>query len=423
MKTLEQLRARLAEISARMSELNAVEDFTDVIVSEINELGTEFETVKGQIEAKEKVASIVAATSVSTRKTGPDAPVAARSVEVVPRRKDKMGGFNSFGEFLGSVRKAGNGDVDKRFQNTMFEKVGEDGGFLVPEEMLTDVSKKLESDESLLSRVTSIPVSGNSLSLPTDETSPWNGGVQAYWTAEGAQIQDSKHKFGQANWKLHKLAALVKVTDELLEDSVALEGYIRARAPEAIMHKINSAILTGNGVGKPTGILNSGFRVVVAKESGQLADTVVARNIIKMYSRLIPQARRNAAWYINAAVEEQLRTMKDDEGNFIYLAPGSQMNQTPYGLLMGLPVIAMIGSMPALGDEGDIMLGSLSYYYAIIKRGGMKQAVSQHLYFDRDLQAYKFTMRIDGSCPFKSPVTTEFGNYEMSAFITLADRA
>jgi HK97 family phage major capsid protein len=421
--TLEQLRARLAEISARMSELNSVEDFTDGIVSEINELGSEFETVKGQIEAKERVASIVAATSASTRKTGAEAPVAARSVEVLPSRKDKMGGFNSFGEFLGSVRKAVNGDVDKRFQNTMFEKVGEDGGFLVPEEMLSDVSKKLESDESLLSRVTSIPVSGNSLSLPTDETSPWNGGVQAYWTAEGAQIADSKHKFGQANWKLHKLAALVKVTDELLEDSVALEGYIRARAPEAIMHKINSAILTGNGVGKPTGILNSGFRVVVPKESGQLADTIVARNIIKMYSRLIPQARRNAAWYINAAVEEQLRTMKDDDNSFIYLAPGSQMNQSPYGLLMGLPVISMIGSMPALGDEGDIMLGSLSYYYAIIKRGGMKQAVSQHLYFDRDIQAYKFTMRLDGSCPFKSPVSTEFGNYEMSAFITLADRA
>jgi HK97 family phage major capsid protein len=289
--------------------------------------------------------------------------------------------------------------------------------------MIQDVTKKLQADNSLLSRTRQFTVSGNSLSLPTDETAPWAGGIQAYWTAEGAPITDSKHKFGQANWKLNKLAALVKVTDELLEDTVALESYIRAMAPEAIMHKVNSAILTGNGVGKPQGILGSGFKIKVSKEPGQAADTVVARNIIKMFSRLIPSARSRAVWYINAQVEEQLRTMKDDDNSFIYLAPGSQMNQSPYGLLLGLPVVSMIGSLPQLGDEGDIVLADLSYYYSIVKGGGMKQAVSQHLYFDRDMQAYKFTMRIDGGCPFKTPVKTEFGNYEMSAFITLEDRA
>jgi HK97 family phage major capsid protein len=114
--------------------------------------------------------------------------------------------------------------------------------------------------------------------------------------------------------------------------------------------------------------------------------------------------------------------MKSDSGDFIYLAPGSQLNQTPYGQLLGLPVIPLIGSMPALGDEGDIILGNLSYYYSIVKAGGMKQAISSHLHFDRDIQAYKFTMRIDGACPFKAPVKTEFGDYEMSAFITLEDR-
>lgn len=420
---LEQLKARLAEISARMGELNGLETFTNEVVTEINELGEEFDTVRSQIEAKEKVAQIAAAVSTSTRKTSPEATVSTPRVEVAASRKDKMGGFDSFGQFLGSVRQAANGTVDKRFQNTMFEKTGEDGGFLVPEEMIQDVSKKLQADDSLLARTRQFTVSGNSLSLPTDETSPWSGGVQAYWTAEGQAITDSKHKFGQANWKLNKLSALVKVTDELLEDSTALESYIRAMAPEAIMHKINSAILTGNGVGKPQGILGSGFKIKVAKEAAQLADTVVARNIIKMYSRLIPSARSRAVWYINAQVEEQLRQMKGDDGAFIYLAPGSQMNQTPYGLLMGLPVISMIGSLPQLGDEGDIVLADLSYYYSIVKGGGMKQAVSQHLYFDRDVQAYKFTMRIDGACPFKSPVKTEFGNYEMSAFITLEDRA
>jgi HK97 family phage major capsid protein len=260
------------------------------------------------------------------------------------------------------------------------------------------------------------------LSLPIDETAPWNGGVQAYWLAEGAPLTETKSKLGQASWKLNKLGALVKVTDELLEDATALESYIKAMAPEAINHKINSAILTGDGVGKPTGLLSSGFKIQVAKESLQTADTVVAKNVIKMYSKMIPSARANAVWFINPAVEEQLRVMKDDLGNFIYLAPGSQLNQTPYGQLLGRPVVSLIGSMPQLGDEGDIIFADLSYYYSITKVGGLKQSVSAHLYFERDIQAYKWTMRIDGSCPFKTPVTTEFGAYQMSAIVTLEAR-
>lgn len=417
---LEQMRARLAAIVAKLNEFNGLESFDAAAVTEINALNTEFEALKTNIETKEKLEAMNASASASTRKTSPDSPVAR--VEVQATRKEKNGGFENFGEFLTAVKKASNGDIDKRFKNTMFEKNGEDGGFLISEEMMTDVTKKVQSDESLLSKTRQFSVSGNALSLPTDETSPWNGGVQAYWTAEGAQINETKHKFGQASWRLHKLAALIKTTDELLEDSVALESYIRAMAPEAIMHKINSAILTGNGAGKPMGILNSPFKVQVAAEGGQAADTIVARNVIKMYSKMIPAARANAVWYINAACEEQLRTMKDDQGNFIYLAAGSQMNQTPYGVLLGRPVIPMIGSMPALGDEGDIIFADLSYYYTIVKAGGMKQAISTHLYFDRDISAYKFTMRIDGSCPFKAPVITEFGAYEMSAFVTLAAR-
>ena len=193
-------------------------------------------------------------------------------------------------------------------------------------------------------------------------------------------------------------------------------------APEAIMHKLNGAILSGDGVGKPTGILNSGFKIQVAAEGGQAADTVVAKNVIKMFSKMLPAARANSVWYINAAVEEQLRLMKDDLGNFIYLAPGSQLNQSLYGTLLGRPVVSLLGSMPALGDEGDIILADLSYVYSITKVAGIKQAVSAHLYFERDIQAFKWTMRVDAQCPFKAPVTTEFGAYQMSGIVTLAAR-
>jgi len=418
MKTIEEMRARLAEIVAKLGEYEGSEKFEQEDVDTINALNTEFDELKGNIETREKIAAMKADASASTRQTAPVVPVA----QVSAPRTPKNSGFNSAGEFFMSVKKAALGDLDNRFKNTAFEKYGEDGGFLIPEDFMTDIMKKVEGDESLFAKTRQFKVTGNGLTLPIDETSPWNGGIQAYWMEEGGAYTESKVKLGQASWRLHKLGAIVKCTDELLEDASALESYIRMMAPEAINHKLNSAIISGDGVAKPTGMLNSGFKVQVAKESAQGADTVLAENIVKMYSSMIPVSRRNAVWYINAEVEPALRLMKDAAGNFIYLAPGSQMNQTPYGMLLGRPVIPLLGGMKALGDEGDIIFGDLSYYYSIIKSSGLKQAVSTHLWFDRDITAYKFTMRVDGHCPFKTPITPEFGNQKLSGIVTLEAR-
>lgn len=425
MDKLAKMRARLGEIVASLDAFKGVEEFTEAQTSEINALSEEFEKLEGQIKAEEKLQAMNAAANTSTRKTAtPDSTTASTPrAEVFATQKEKNGGFESVGHFLMAVKDAGMGKgVHKNFQNAAQERIGEDGGFLVPVEIQTEIQKKMSADDSLLAKCRQFPVSGNSLSLPIDETSPWSGGVTAKWLGEGGQHSQSKPSFGQASWKVHKLGAFVVATDELLEDAVALEGYIKAMAPNAIVQKINEAIISGDGVAKPTGILSSGFKVMVSKESGQTADTVVYRNIAKMYSRMLPQSRANAAWYINAAVEDQLRVLKDDAGNFIYLAPGSQANQTPYGILLGRPVIPMMGALQALGDEGDIVFADLSYYYAVVKSGGMKNSVSTHIYFDRDQTAFKFTMRVDGSVPFKTPATTQFGNFSMSGIVTLEAR-
>lgn len=425
MKTIEQIRARLAEISAALGGIEASDSgYSEEQVKEIEDFNAEFETLSTQLETLEKVEAMKAKANASAgRKTTSGTAVPALNVQVAASRAEKFGGFNSAGEWLMGVKKAAQGEIIPQFKNAAaYEKVGEDGGFLVPEEIAAGILQKLAGDQSLMASTNAIQIAGNTLALNVDETQPWNGGVQAYWTGEGASMTESKPSFKQALFRLHKLTALVKATDELLDDATALASYISAAAPNAIMHQVNKAILTGNGVAKPLGIINSPFTVTVAAESMQVADTVNAINVIKMYSRMFPASRANAAWYINPAVEEQLRLMKDDLGNYIYLAPGSQMNQSPYALLLGRPVLPLMGGMPAIGDVGDIIFADLSYYYMIRKAAGVKSATSIHLLFDKEITAFRFSLRLDGKCPFTSPVATEFGAYNMSAFVQLAAR-
>ena len=428
--TIEQIRARLAEVAAALEGIEAGENgYTKEQLKEVSDLNAEFEELEEQLQAAEAVESIKAKTTASKgRKTASQAPVQTSNdvdIQVGNNRASRFGGFESAGSWLMAVKKAGQtGEVDKRFRNSALkESVGEDGGFLVPEEISSAILKKMEGDDSLMAKATAIQVGGNALTINVDENQPWSGGVQAYWTEEGASITESKPAFKQASWRLQKLAALVKATDELLDDATALESYIMASAPNAIVHQLNKAIISGNGIAKPLGIINSPFTVTVSKESGpQAADTVVAPNVMKMYSRMFPMSRSNAVWYINPQVEEQLRLMKDANDNYIYLAPGSQMNQTPYASLLGRPVVPLMGGMPALGDLGDIIFADLSYYYMIRKAAGIKSATSIHLHFDKEITSFRFSLRIDGKCPFQSPVTTEFGSYQMSAFVQLEAR-
>lgn len=414
---MDELRKKLGEVVARLQEFSAQQTFTSENVEEIKKLKAEAEELKSTIEAKEALEQVNAMANASQRRTNAVEPKK-------PQAADK--GFSNMGEFFSAVVNAASGRMDERFSAGMNTGVGEDGGFLIPADFRTEIQKKINGDESLLPLTTKFVTSSNTLVLPVDEIAPWDGtGIQAYWEGEGKQMKESKHSLGTTSIRLHKLTALVRVTEELLEDAPALEAYIKAKAPEAILHKVNSAIIGGNGVGMPSGVLISPFRVVVEKEVAQVADTVVFENIVKMQARVLPAAFAKSLWICTPKLLEQLRLMKFDKSAAspvpAYLPPAG-LAGAPYGTLMGRPIMPMMGGVSALGDEGDIMLVDLTYYYSVVKTQGIKSDVSTHVYFDRDESCFKFTFRMGGQVPYKAPVTTEKGDYKMSGIITLQDR-
>lgn len=428
MDKIEQMKARLAAIVAKLAEYENGE-LDAAGIDAVNALSAEFDGVKAQIEATEKLEAMKAQASVSTRKVE---PVQAK-IEVGQNRQtqDPTGGFKSAGEFYRAVAKAATGTVDKRLtlQNAgMQEKIGEEGGFLIPADHRTAIEKKVTGDESLLSKTRQFVTTSNQLVLPTHELAPWDttAGVQAYWEGEASEYTASKTKFGEASLRLHKLTAMVRVTEELLEDAPALDSWIKGEAPQAMLHKVNSAIIAGSGAGQPLGILNSGFKYKVAKEAGpQAADTVLFANVNKMLGRLLPMSIGKAIWICNPAVLPQLRAMKFDDAASspvpVYM-PGNNVAGAPYGTLYGIPLMPMMGGVKALGDEGDLILADLSYYISAVKAAGVKSDVSTHVYFNTQEAAFRFSMRIAGHCPFKAPVTTENGAFDMSAFVTLEAR-
>lgn len=372
-------------------------------------------------------------------------PRASRRHRVTPIESEfdkKRWGWQTFGDFAIAVRNGARpgGEIDNRLAYRMApttsgqESVGEDGGFAVPPEFRSAIMEKVMGEDSLASRCDQLTTSSNSITVPMDETTPWqtSGGILSYWDGELDQLTQSKPALKQNNIRLNKLTTLVPVSEELLEDAPAMDSYLRAKAPAKMAFKVNLAIVQGDGVAKPLGILNSACTVSVAKVGSQVADTLVGQNVISMWARMYAPCRQNAVWLINQDIEPQLLTLmkqgKLDTGAVdtgwgvpLYTPPGG-LSQTPYGTLFGRPVIPT-QACETLGDKGDIILADLSKFMYVTKGGGIRSDVSMHLYFDYAALAYRFILRVAGHPWWTSSISPRDGANTLSCFVTLDARA
>lgn len=309
------------------------------------------------------------------------------------------------------------------------ENVGSDGGFLVQTDINNELLGEIIAAGQLASLATSreIGAGRNAVKFNVfDETSRATGsrygGVRAYWTAEAGQKQASRPKMRQIEIALQKLAAMYVATDELLEDSTALESFVRPAFIEEMSFVVDDSMIRGTGAGMPLGILNADALVTVSKETGQAADTIVLENIDNMFVRILPGSLANASWYINQELYPQLFQLSmviGTGGVPIFLPPGGA-GASPFGNLRGRPVVP-IEYASAPGDLGDIFLADWKQY-VLVRKGGIRQDSSIHVYFDTDETAFRWVLRINGRPWRHSSLTPYKGSGTLSPFVTLQAR-
>ena len=79
----------------------------------------------------------------------------------------------------------------------------------------------------------------------------------ASWVDEEKPIPESDDSFNQISIGAHKVATMIKVSDELLQDAVFnIESYIATEFARRIGAAEEEAFLTGDGSAKPTGLLH-----------------------------------------------------------------------------------------------------------------------------------------------------------------------
>jgi HK97 family phage major capsid protein len=351
--------------------------------------------------------------------------------------------FRTFGEQLTAVIRAGRtGEIDPRLLNLRAvsgasEIVPADGGFLVQQDFAGEILQRSYEMGQVLSRCRRIPIGPNSngLKIPAiDEStratgSRW-GGVQVYRTAEGGDLTGKKPKFRLMELSLKKMTGLAYATDELLQDSTALEAIFSQAFQEELTFSIENEIINGQGAGQMLGILNAAATVSISAEGSQVATTFVAENAMKMWARCWGRSRPNAVWFINQDVEPQLYQMnvkiknvagsENVGGMPVYLQAGTIAGQQ-YSTLFGRPVIP-IEYCATLGTVGDVILADMSQYI-VIDKGGVQSASSMHVRFLNDEQTFRWVVRNDGQPSWHAALTPFKGSATQSPFVTVATRS
>ena len=337
-----------------------------------------------------------------------------------------QGSFENFEEFLKTLS---TGRHDPRLaevsvrSDAMTEGIDSEGGFLVPEgygQFLWDDSLEREI---VRPRAKVWGMKRDTLKVPGwsgfDHTSNVYGGFAGVWLAEAGTATRQKATLRQIQLIAKKLGIYSQASRELIEDGVSYEAQLREALTSAMAFYLDYAFFTGDGVGKPLGILNDPALVTVAKESAQAASTVVYKNICKMLARLHPSAFKNAIWVANQTCLPQFMTMTIEVGT----AGGSHIKAVEERggqfTLLGKELL-FTEKLPTLGTKGDVFLVDLSKYVI-----GMRKEIildkSNAPGWTEDLTDYRTILRCDGQGSWNSAVTPKNGD-GLSWCVTLATR-
>ncbi|GFI09789.1 hypothetical protein IMSAGC007_02256 [Lachnospiraceae bacterium] len=294
--------------------------------------------------------------------------------------------------FWNAMRRKNFYDVENALQ------VGTDseGGYLVPDEFEHTLVEALEEENFFRSIATVIQTSSGDRKIPVVATKG-----TASWIDEEGAYPESDDSFGQVSIGAYKVATMLKVSDELLNDSVFdLEAYISKEFGRRIGAKEEEAFFTGDGKGKPTGIFNA---------AGGASDgvTTAAANItfddvMDLFYAVKSPYRKKAVWVLNDTTVKALRKLKDNNGNYIW-QPSVQAGQPdmilnrPYHTSAYVPEVAAGAKVMAFGD--------FSYYWIADRQGRSFKRLNE-LFAANGQVGFLASQRVDGKLILSEAVKT-----------------
>lgn len=281
-------------------------------------------------------------------------------------------------------------------ENALQVGTDSEGGYLVPDEFEQTLVEALEEENFFRNIATVIQTSSGDRKIPVVASKG-----EAAWIDEEGAFVESDETFGQVSIGAYKVGTMIKVSDELLNDSAFnLEAYISKEFGRRIGSKEEEAFFVGNGTGKPTGIFNATGGASDGTKTSTAA--ISFDDVMDLFYSVKSPYRKKAVWVLNDTTVKALRKLKDNNGNYIW-QPSVQAGQPdmilnrPYHTSAFVPEIAAGKKVMAFGD--------FSYYWIADRQGRSFKRLNE-LYAANGQVGFLASQRVDGKLILAEAVKT-----------------
>lgn len=295
-----------------------------------------------------------------------------------------------------------NGEAVKHFmasmsaeeRKAMQENTDNEGGYFVPEEYRTQVIHDPGAPGGVIRPYCSV----GTTSLK-DGYWPTLGSVTWAAIAEEAAYGDNTPTIGQVSYTVRKSGGTVKVSNELLEDSMAnLPALLYQIFNEAKGRYEDQQVIEGDGTTEPEGLRTASITDVTTAG----ATALIAADVLKFYWALPAQFRGGATWYTTSTWMQQLMSIGATAAG-IHFGGGADnvdLTKAPVGTLLGRPIALFDGtgwddSTALASGEETGAFGNFANYY-LIDRIGMSLRRDDSIYVANDQVGFFARCRFDG---------------------------
>ncbi len=253
-------------------------------------------------------------------------------------------------------------------------------GYLAPDAYGAEIIKKLVEFSPIRQYARVIGISSPSIKYPRRLTGP-----TATWTEESATSTESTPTYEQIGLTPYELRTFIDVSQALLEDNAYnLESELVSDLAEAFGVAEGEAFVTGDGDGKPKGLLGATGLTEVTTGAATTLGTRPSDTLIGVYHSLPSAHAQRAVWLMNRTTLGELRQIKDDNGRYLLVDPISQgMPMT----ILGRPVVEAV-------DMPDVDAGAVPIIFGDLQGYRIVDRVSFSLLRDPYSQATKGNVRL-----------------------------
>jgi len=266
--------------------------------------------------------------------------------------------------------------------NTLREGTDGEGGFLVPDEFEKKIISAL-TQKNVIRSLARVITTERTMKLAKAV-----GGGHAYWVPEEGPYPETSTVFDQIVLGAHKLGDMIRVSDELLEDSAFdIEDFIAKEFARRFAQAEEDAFLLGDGKGKPLGIVHQIEKTITTQNAGEIS----ADDLVDLQHSIPQKHRKNAVYVMSDATLRELYKIKSAYGRNIWA--GDLTTGLPLRLF-GYPVIISESMSIAESDQPAILFGDFSWYVIGDRKHRSVKRLNE-VYASHGQVGYMVTHRVD----------------------------